>query len=314
MNEDNLICKESHFGQPVFDECSEQVGRCEALLQRGVTAGRNARRMVEATGATIIADGNGQSLMEPTGAMASCVPPGMRKVQAGQFQMVVLHNDIVSDAIEQTGFWEIRSPQAFVAPALGSLPQNGTFLDIGANLGYYSFLFARQGFKVLAVEPMTRNRQAIEATLCLNPELRKLITVVPAALVESEDANTTTSCVIRSTNAKINIGNGQLHCGKHGEVAPCAKSDDNCENVPVKTLDAVLEGLKPSSVDLVKMDVEHYECHVLRGGQSLFEKYRPQYMQVETTSVETSTCVDDEAKKFKYKIFTKDANSLLARM
>lgn len=41
--------------------------------------------------------------------------------------------------------------------------------------GYYSFLFAKAGYNVLAFEPMPHNRRAIEATLCLNPDIRTTI-------------------------------------------------------------------------------------------------------------------------------------------
>merc|ERR1719436_1287957 len=92
------------------------------------------------------------------------------------------------------------------------LPSNGTFLDIGANLGYYSLLFAHKGYKVIAVEPMTRNRRAIEASLCLNPDLRGRVTVIPAALVAPDEV-AGRHCVIRSTNLAANIGNGYLKCG-----------------------------------------------------------------------------------------------------
>lgn len=250
---------------------------------------------------------------QPDVAIESCVPPGMRKVPVGDLQMVVLHHDIVSDSLARDGHWEISSPRDMVTPAAaagGLFPQRGTFLDIGANLGYYSLLFAKQGYNVVAVEPMTRNRHAIEGSLCLNPQLRSRITVVPAALVALDDA-ATTSCIIRSTNDDINIGNGQLKCGNASQT--CAAGDQNCEKVPVKTLDSVLAELKLQSVDVVKMDVEHYECHVFRGGQSLFQKYRPQYLQVETTAPETSSCVQDEARKFGYSVFPSGDNSLLAK-
>ena len=31
-----------------------------------------------------------------------------------------------------------------------------TFLDVGGNLGYYSLVFAKSGFDVITVEPMSR--------------------------------------------------------------------------------------------------------------------------------------------------------------
>ena len=42
-----------------------------------------------------------------------------------------------------------------------------TFIDIGANLGYYSLLFIASGYKVYAIEPFGANRRALQASLCL---------------------------------------------------------------------------------------------------------------------------------------------------
>eukprot|EP00414_Alexandrium_minutum_P003780 CAMPEP_0113828262 /NCGR_PEP_ID=MMETSP0328-20130328/5188_1 /TAXON_ID=39455 /ORGANISM="Alexandrium minutum" /LENGTH=232 /DNA_ID=CAMNT_0000796269 /DNA_START=54 /DNA_END=749 /DNA_ORIENTATION=- /assembly_acc=CAM_ASM_000350 len=229
----------------------------------------------------------------------------MRDVQVrhGQFRMVVhAGRDIVSNELALGGVWEISSPQDMLRP-LGDgylLPQDGVFLDIGGNLGYYSFLFAREGYKVITVEPMTKNRKAIEGSLCLNPELRERITLVAAALVSPEEVGHR-HCVIRSTNYQINAGNGQLKCGSAAEVMPCDATDSNCEDVPVRTLDNLLEELKLPRIDVAKMDIELYECSALRGGLSLFRQYRPKYMQVETQFADAGLCVENVAKEFKYR-------------
>ena len=72
---------------------------------------------------------------------ANCVPDGMRKahVSAG-FDMVVLgDNDIVSSSIYHQHYLGNENSQVLWLPKLTAvLPASGTFLDIGANLGYYS--------------------------------------------------------------------------------------------------------------------------------------------------------------------------------
>eukprot|EP00971_Amphidinium_carterae_P182936 3630238-Amphidinium_carterae.2 len=145
---------------------------------------------------------------------------------------------------------------------------------------------------------MARNRAAIEGTLCLNPSLRSKVTVVPAALVSPEEVNRT-KCVIKSTNTDVNIGNGFLSCGH--DVQPCAQGDPNCQIVPVSTLDKTLGDLHPTSVDVVKMDVEAYECKVFAGGKSLFSKYSPKLLKVETEWGKTKTCVENLAAQHGYR-------------
>lgn len=231
-----------------------------------------------------------------------CVPPGMRAVSTvSGFKMVVLgDNDIVSKSFANSGYWEITRPEDMIPAEMRgklSLPQTGTLLDIGANIGDYTMLFASKGYKVIAVEPMTRNRRAMEATLCLNPEFKKLVTIVPAALVAPDEVKDR-KCVIKSTNYDINIGNGYLTCGK--DVAGCKDGDAHCEEVPVKTLSTALSELDVKAVDVVKMDVENFECHVFAGGESMFTKYHPKLLQVETMWGKTGECVADMANKYSY--------------
>ena len=85
------------------------------------------------------------------------------------------------------------------ANANTSLSENATLLDIGANLGYYTLLFASKGHRVVAVEPMTRNRKALEGSICLNPQFKDRITVVPVALANQGEV-ADMRCVIKSTN------------------------------------------------------------------------------------------------------------------
>ena len=232
-------------------------------------------------------------------AGSTCVPPGMHKatVSAG-FDMVVLGmNDIVSSQIAQFRQWEIATADHMAKRAGTSLPESGTFLDIGANIGYYTLLFAHKGFNVIAVEAMTRNQQAIKGSLCLNPHLRSRITIVPTALAAPSEVDSAT-CIIKSTNSKINIGNGHLACGPDKK---CDSQDANCQPVELKTLDKVLEDLSPTSVDVMKMDVEEHECQVLAGGDSLFSKYHPKLLQVETQFGDARNCLHAKAVKYGYR-------------
>jgi len=69
-----------------------------------------------------------------------------------------------------------------------ALSANGCdlFLDIGANIGYYSILFAKRGLadRVVAFEPDIRNRYQLNANILLNGMSRK-IEVVPKAITSS---------------------------------------------------------------------------------------------------------------------------------
>jgi FkbM family methyltransferase len=181
-------------------------------------------------------------------------------------------------------------------------------LDIGANMGFYSLLFAAAGYDVIALEPLAHNRRAIEATLCLNPALAPRIRLVPVALGMPRSESEV--CVIESSTA-TNRGNGVMRCG---EGLACTHSRKVCEQVRLRTLDAVLAELAPRSIEIVKMDIEGAECDALRGGQSLFVKYAPQLVQVELKKPKVAACALEEAARHGYRFGQKrghDQNAVM---
>ena len=102
---------------------------------------------------------------------------------------------------------------------------------------------------------------------------------------------------------ECDVRNGILKCSGAGEKLPCDPTEPSlleCEAIPVKTLDDLLAEVGTNSVDVVKMDVEGFECSVLRGGQSLFEKFRVKFLQAETKQPEVAKCFAKEAAKHGY--------------
>ena len=184
----------------------------------------------------------------------------------GSFPMAVLSSeDLVSREIKTRGFWEIRTPSELLRLANmpnATIPLPGTFVDIGANLGFYSLLFAQHGYEVLAMEPMLLNRKAIEASLCMNPTLAARVTLLPYAL----GASATARCVVRADDR--NAGNGKLTCSPSERCErPLGKQKTDasshitiCEPVTMSTLDRVLAqrstSLQAAPVAAVKLDVE----------------------------------------------------------
>ena len=160
--------------------------------------------------------------------------------------------DIVSRDILIHGRWEIDSPTEMAAglPSIALPARGGTFLDVGANLGYFSLLFATHGWSVVSVEPMRQNRAALSASLCLNPALN--VSLYPRALVSP--AKRRSQCIARSFPR--NQGNGVLTCGAHVQC-PRPNADPSrrhpCEPVAVTTLDELLAESGVRAVDVVKI-------------------------------------------------------------
>lgn len=231
-------------------------------------------------------------------------------------------NDWVSDMIAWHGVWEMNGPSAFLngLAHMGKdvrLPRpGGTFLDIGANVGYYTLMFADRGDYVIAIEPLARNRAAIEATLCLNPDLVSRVRLVATALGTTTESGW--QCVMRP-QVRRNLGNGVLECGHNYTCnSPEPPSADTltqrtgksitlaqwrqlpCDDVPLQTLDAVLAEIKPSNIKIVKMDIEGRECSALKGGRTLFTIYRPRLLLAEWKAPHVEACMRKLATRHGY--------------
>lgn len=216
------------------------------------------------------------------------------------YQMAVYpSSDVVSSSLAFWGAWDIKHPTTMElkagVPAGTIPPPPGLFVDMGANIGHHSLVFAKAGYSVLAFEPLRLNRIAFRTSLCANTDVRKRVMLVATAL----GSQTTRGPCVTFAYQK-NRGNGELACGEEATCAQkcVAPACTHCENVNITTLDAALdsalaEGSAPSSsrrrkhnvaeapVVAAKLDAEGAECDILEGGHSLLAVYRPALVQVE---------------------------------
>lgn len=124
-------------------------------------------------------------------------------------------------------------------------------VDAGANLGYYALLFARavgRSGRIDAFEPEPRNFALLTRTLTASDVPQ----VVPHEMALGAVAGTVR--VAAEINGKI--------------------SADGTQEVRVDRLDALLSAAD-GRVDLLKIDVDGYEGHVLRGAREILESDRP---------------------------------------
>jgi FkbM family methyltransferase len=129
------------------------------------------------------------------------------------------------------------------------LPRVDVFVDIGANLGYYTCLALQYGKPVVAFEPQQQNLQCLFQNLTANG-WEDRAEVFPLALSDRPGLLT-------------------LY-GASGPSASLIKdwagySSRFKKTVPVSTLDNVLAGRLAGKQLFIKMDVEGAEYHVLKG-------------------------------------------------
>lgn len=131
-------------------------------------------------------------------------------------------------------------------------------VDVGANIGFYSLLFSRlvgEGGRVHAFEPSRDNWDL----LLKNIRLNSLTNVISNRAALSDRAGKSTLYVNKESGLN---SLGKTHRGEVSHV----------EEVPCTTLDDYLASEKISKVNLLKIDVEGYDGHVLRGARELLDR------------------------------------------
>jgi FkbM family methyltransferase len=134
------------------------------------------------------------------------------------------------------------------------LSDGAVFVDVGANIGYFTKLASRlvgATGRVFAFEPMP----AALRLLRMNTSQLPNVTVLPLALSDMKGAAT-------------------FYVRKKGDTSSLSH-DPGANPVPVTvdTLDESLAG--QPRIDVIKIDVEGSELEVLRGGRAILERKRP---------------------------------------
>jgi len=184
-------------------------------------------------------------------------------------------NDIVSAALEGGyGDWESNRINSLASiykdySREHNIPlQELTFVDIGANIGWYSLSMAALGVNVVAFEPMKENLTLLKHTLSLasNRLIASRITLYEHGLGKSNDR-----CFIYSDMG--NIGDGHVQCKpKESDIV----MEDNYKmrgKVDIKRLDDVVQHddkLSRGRILAVKMDAEGNEGNIFDGGTKFF--------------------------------------------
>jgi FkbM family methyltransferase len=126
------------------------------------------------------------------------------------------------------------------------LAKGGVFLDVGANHGLLSFgLAGRHGAAIdfHLFEPSLKLVSSIEKSRALYPEMR---------------------CKVNATALSDHVG-AVLFAFEAAQTGISHVVSEGGESVPATTLDRYLDEAQIDRVDFLKIDVEGYELHVLRG-------------------------------------------------
>ena len=151
-----------------------------------------------------------------------------------------------------------------------------TILDIGANSGFYSLLSVavNPNASLYAFEPIERILAVLEKNVALN-DFRN-ITIVPIALSSTSGVSSIyddpTISHIRQASLEDHFLNGP---------------DKKAVKITTSTGSDFIEKYKIDKIDLIKLDVEDHEIHVLRGFGEYLQQMKPIIMiEVQTNHSE----------------------------
>lgn len=131
------------------------------------------------------------------------------KVLDTSFDIVVYHADLVSDQIKSNGAWEKQATEQLMnlMPCSGVSCSQKVFVDVGANIGWFSLTALHLGYTVVAFEPFKRNVELLcESLKTVRPHLLEQIRLYNLGL-----DFTTRNCELFQ-EAKVNIGDTHSVC------------------------------------------------------------------------------------------------------
>lgn len=134
------------------------------------------------------------------------------------------------------------------------LKDNSTIVDVGANIGVHSIAYSTlsPNGKVFSFEPNPTHYEVLQANIELN----------------NKPNITAFNLAISNTVGESFISDFDEHEGENYGTTHLA--DDGIKTT-VSTLDSIID----EHVDLIKIDTEGYEPHVIDGAKNLIEKYMP---------------------------------------
>lgn len=172
------------------------------------------------------------------------------------FQIFTLLGDLTSDWIKVHGQHETGT-ERFI---LDHLTPGTTFIDVGANIGYFSLLAASVSkASVVAFEPQPAIAELLRKSVVFN-HLEELVKVESLALSNAPSTMKMTACP----------GNSG-----HSQITRTGTVDTQSFDVQVVALDTWMKHNPTGPVSVCKIDTEGSEIQVLEGMSDLLDRDGP---------------------------------------
>lgn len=286
-------------------------------VQRSINDGKSLRESISSySGASF--DEAGMDWRSCTGHAGCCIVHGpsewkqhrISDVRMGwkYWHLATYRSDDIVSSFPNTGvLWDEKKSRAIIrdmAILSGVSKPPAIFIDVGANIGWFSFIAANYGYTVFAFEPFKENLARFNHSLCLgHPKARKRITVFPFAL-GSRDG----TCEQWSTPS--NHGNAITVC-ESSETSRVKKwldisGHDFLGNIQMRKLDDVEIEMRKADVwkrEQRKLDAVGTLVDPYHGGKMVIPEGATVVMKIDTEGFEAAVIMG--AKKFFESAITK---------
>tara|TARA_B100000131_G_C17936251_1_gene540439 strand:+ start:57 stop:815 length:759 start_codon:yes stop_codon:yes gene_type:complete len=147
-----------------------------------------------------------------------------------------------------------------------------TFLDVGAQTGYYSLLAHSLGAKIVfSFEPDINSLKILKSNISLNNLNHKTI-IFQKALYDI-----TTKAHIKSTRMKL-IPSDKRFILKETDKNNIKKKSENFIRTSAEVFDKLKNTSLKTKIDFVKMDIEGAELNALKGMKKMLKRYKPKLL------------------------------------
>lgn len=186
--------------------------------------------------------------------------------------------DIFTNAFE-------RSEVELIAAALKS---GDIFVDVGANIGFYSLIashFVGQSGHVISFEPSKITFSNLNKNIKLNQKFSNNINLFNVGLGNLENEK----LILRRDTG---YGDAEKYIAPKNNMLdhklPNVAALDESEEITVTTLDGLLKGTERQNVDFMKLDTEGFELFALQGAKETITNSKNIILMLECTPLGTA--------------------------
>lgn len=192
------------------------------------------------------------------------------------YDMYIFKNsDAVSETIINSKRWEgyctnkILEVLNYYSSKKNIKNEDMYILDIGANVGWYSYYLGKFGYKIISFEPSERNYYILRKTYCLNQEIN--ITIINKGLYNEEKR-----CDYYEHVG--NKGNGMVICDQKKDIPNYLEKKSE---VILTKLSNYIAFLSTKNLAFIKIDAEGSEESAFLSGIELLTKYHVPFIFLE---------------------------------